>query len=128
MNTYKTNNTGIDITQETQSFSIDEIMGQFSKNYRLNNYINVRPDNLTDIDANRVRFNKSHMVSTNNLWALNKNFDLTSQISYSKLNLSVKNIFNQNRYSYTIYDDLTSMNKEHKIRPRNFLASMFFRF
>lgn len=91
LNTYKTNNTGIDITQETQSFSIDEVMAQFSKNYRLNNYINVRPDNLTDIDANRVRFNRSHMVSTNNLWALNKNFDLTSQVSYSNNRLDFDN-------------------------------------
>lgn len=91
LNTYKTNNIGIDITQETQSFSIDEVMAQFSKNYRLNNYINVRPDNLTDIDANRVRFNRSHMVSTNNLWALNKNFDLTSQVSYSNNRLDFDN-------------------------------------
>lgn len=91
LNTYKTNNTGIDITQEAKSFSIDEIMGQFSKNYRLDNYINMRPDNLTDIDANRIRFNKSHMISTNNLWALNKNFDLTSQISYSNNRLTSDN-------------------------------------
>ena len=80
LNTYKTNNIGTDVTHETQSFSFDEIMNQFSKNYRLDNYINVRPDYLTDIDADRVRFNKSHMISTNNLWALSKSFDLTSQI------------------------------------------------
>ncbi|MEG2483782.1 MAG: hypothetical protein RSA80_10110, partial [Lachnospiraceae bacterium] len=45
-----------------------------------------------------------------------------------ELNLSVKNIFNQDKYGYTVYDGLTSMNKEYKIRPRNFLASVFFRF
>ncbi|MEG1380531.1 MAG: hypothetical protein RSC75_13085, partial [Bacteroidales bacterium] len=45
-----------------------------------------------------------------------------------ELNLSAKNIFNQDEYSYTVYDGLTSMSKEYKIRPRNFLASVFFRF
>lgn len=97
LNTYKTNNTGIDVTQETQTFSIDELMSQFSKNYRLDNYINVRPDNLMDIDANRVRFNKSHMVSSNNLWDLSKNFDLTSQISYTN------NRVNSDNFSRTTY-------------------------
>lgn len=97
LNTYKTNNTGIDVTQETQTFSIDEVMSQFSKNYRLDNYIDVRPDNLMDIDANRARFNKSHMVSTNNLWGLSKNFDLTSQISYTN------NRVNSDNFSRTTY-------------------------
>ncbi|MEG1403299.1 carboxypeptidase-like regulatory domain-containing protein [Bacteroides sp.] len=97
LNTYKTNNTGIDVTQETQTFSIDEVMSQFSKNYRLDNYIDVRPDNLMDIDANRARFNKSHMVSTNNLWGLSKNYDLTSQISYTN------NRVNSDNFSRTTY-------------------------
>lgn len=101
LNTYKTNNTGIDVTQETQTYSFDEIMSQFSKNYRLNNYISVSPDNLTDIDANRVRFNKSHMVSTNNLWALSKNLDLTSQVSYTNNRL---NSDNSSRTTYFLKD------------------------
>lgn len=101
LNTYKTNNTGTDVTQETQSFSIEEIINQFSKNYRLDNYINVRPDYLTDIDAKRVRFNKSHMVSTNNLWSLSKNFDLTSQISYTNNRLNSDNF---SRTSYYLKD------------------------
>lgn len=98
LNTYKTNNIGTDVTHETQSFSFDEIMNQFSKNYRLDNYINVRPDYLTDIDADRVRFNKSHMISSNNLWALSKSFDLTSQISYTNNRLTSDNFSNTTYY------------------------------
>lgn len=94
LNTYKANNTGIDVTQEIQSFSFDEMMNQYSKNYRLDNYINVQPDKLSDIDASRARFNKSHMVSTNNLWALSKDFDLTSQISYTNNRLNSDNFSN----------------------------------
>lgn len=97
LNTYKTNNTGMDVTRETRQFSIDEIMNQFSKNYRLDNYIDVRPDYLTDIDAHRARFNKSHLFSSNNLWAVGKNLDLTSQVSYTN------NRLNSDNFARTIY-------------------------
>lgn len=97
LNTYKTNNTGTDVTQENQSFSFDEIMSQFPKNYHLDNYINVIPDQLTDIDASRACFNKSHLVSTNNLWALGKDIDLTSQVTYTN------NRLNSDNFSKTTY-------------------------
>jgi len=97
LNTYKSNNTGIDVTQETQSFSIDDMMNQFSKKYKLENYINIKPEKLTDIDSERVRFNTSHIISTNNLWAISKNYDLTSQISYTKNKLDSDN------FSQTVY-------------------------
>ena len=45
-----------------------------------------------------------------------------------EFNLSLKNIFNQNVYAYTYYDNLTSVNREFRIRPRNVMTSLFFRF
>ncbi|MPN16411.1 hypothetical protein SDC9_163751 [bioreactor metagenome] len=45
-----------------------------------------------------------------------------------EFNLLVKNIFNQNGYSYTLYDGLTSMNRRFVIRPVNVMAGVFFRF
>ncbi len=45
-----------------------------------------------------------------------------------EFNLLVRNIFNQSVYSYTSYDGLTSMSREYQIRPRNMVASVFFRF
>lgn len=45
-----------------------------------------------------------------------------------ELNLSVKNIFNQNMYAYTVYDGLTAISREYRIRPRNVVAGVFFRF
>ena len=45
-----------------------------------------------------------------------------------EFNLLVRNIFNQSIYSYTTYDGLTSMSRECQIRPRNVIASVFFRF
>ena len=45
-----------------------------------------------------------------------------------EFNLSVKNIFDQNIYAYTVYDGLTAMSREYRIRPRNVMAGVFFRF
>ncbi len=96
LNTYKTNNIGSDVVQETNSFSVEE-RSYFPKSYRLENYLNVQPDYLSDIDANRVRFNKSHLFSTNNLWSFGKDWDLTSQVSYTN------NRQNSTAYSVTKY-------------------------
>lgn len=92
LNTYKTNNTGNDVTRETMSFSIDDIISQFGKNYRLQEHFSVSPDFLREIDRDRSRFNKTHLFSTNNLWSLSKNYDLTSQITYTNNRLTSDNI------------------------------------
>jgi hypothetical protein len=121
LNTYKSNNTGTDIARETQLFSVDETMNLFSKNYRLNNYINVRPNRLTDIDADRGRFNKSHIISSNNLWALSRNFDLTSQVSYTN------NRLNSDNFSYTTYylndSTIVTENGESAVSRQNRLSA-----
>ncbi len=96
LNTYKTNNIGSDIVKETNSFSVEE-RSYFPKSYQLKNYLDVQPDYLSDIDANRVRFNKSHLFSTNNLWSLGKDWDLKSQVSYTY------NRLNSTAYSDTKY-------------------------
>ncbi len=82
LNTYKTNNIGKDLTHETMSFSIDDILSQFGKNYRLQDYLSVVPASLREIDTHRSRFNQTHLFTTNNLWSLGKNYDFTSQITY----------------------------------------------
>jgi len=42
--------------------------------------------------------------------------------------LSVRNIFDQDVYAYTTYSGLRAINQEYTIRPRNVMASVFFRF
>ena len=81
LNTCKTNNTGKDLTRETISFSIDDVLSQFGKNYRLQDYLSVAPARLREIDGDRSRFNRTHLFTTNNLWSPGKNYDLTSQIT-----------------------------------------------
>lgn len=82
LDTYKTNNIGEDLARETRVLSVADMMSSISNSYRLNNYISFGSDVVSQIDDRRSRFNKTHLVSTNNLWNLGKNFDLTSQISY----------------------------------------------
>lgn len=91
LNTYKTNNIGVDIERETMLFSVDDIFSQFGKNYRLTDYVDIRASSLSDIDEQRVRFNKSHSFTTNNLWGLARNYDLSSQITYTNNRLTSDN-------------------------------------
>lgn len=118
LNSYKTNNVGKDLTRETLSFSIDDIIAQFGKNYRLRDYIRVQPSYLSDIDGERSRFNKTHLFSTNNLWSVGKNYDLTSQITYINNRLTSDNA---TRTSYflpdsTILTDLSEQADEKQNR------------
>lgn len=60
-------------------------------------------------------------------------FLVDAEFTYSfsggwEFNLQVKNLFGQNVYAYTVYDGLTSMSREYRIRPRNIMVGMFFRF
>ncbi len=120
LNTYKTNNTGEDLIRETQSFSIDEILSQFSKNYRLADNVNVSPGSLAELDAERTRFNKTHMMSTNNLWSLGKNYDLTSQITYTNTRLTSDN---SSVTAYFLQDSiLTEEKTEHGYNRQNRLS------
>ena len=120
LNTYKTNNIGSDIIRETMSFSVDDFLSQFGKDYRLAEHISVRPSMLSDIDAQRARFNKTHLFTTNNLWSLGKNYDLTSQITYSNNRLSSDN---STRTSYFLPDStvLTDLS-EHAYSKENKLS------
>lgn len=88
LNTYKTNNVGADVTSETQSFSIEKMINSVSKGYRLNSFIDLSPDFLKEIDESRYLFNRTNLVSSNNLWTLGKNYELTSQVSYTNNRIS----------------------------------------
>jgi outer membrane receptor protein involved in Fe transport len=45
-----------------------------------------------------------------------------------EFNLSVRNILNQDVYAYTTFGGLIAISREYTIRPRNVLASVYFRF
>lgn len=82
LDTYKTNNTGGDLSRELTDFSIDDLRGGFGLNYNLRSFIDVNPSTLSQLESNRSRFNKTHMVSTNNLINISKDIDLSVNASY----------------------------------------------
>ena len=117
LNTYKTNNTGNDATREIASLSIDDTFTQFGKNYRLQEYLSVSPDYLRKIDDERSRFNKTHLFSTNNLWSLGKNYDLSSQVTYANNQLTSDKA---TRTFYFIEDQtITTEATEHAFSNQN---------
>lgn len=88
LNTLKSNNIGMDVTRDN-TVLIDDIGSSFlNSNYALHDYISVRTDRLMEISANRVRKNQTHTISTNNLWAVGKYTDLSTQLLYSHDRLS----------------------------------------
>lgn len=82
INTYKTNNTGVDATNDLTDHSIENIRNLFSHNYRLKEFIDVYPQTLDVLDDTRSTFNRSHLVNTNTLFSLGKNYDLTLHAAY----------------------------------------------
>ena len=83
LNTLKSNNIGVDITREVNIKFDDFDGGSLGRTYTMQNYINATPDKLFDISDSRVRKNRTHALSTNNLWALSEKTDLATQVSYS---------------------------------------------
>lgn len=119
LNTFKSNNIGTDVTREGNLLFADSGEGVLGNNYSLKDYVNVAPDRLTDISDSRVRKNQTHAFTTNNLWALGKNTDLSSQIVYTHdriLSSSYSNIqyFLNDSIIYDVEDE-QSKQKQNKL-------------
>jgi len=84
INSYKSNNIGYNATDELINFApIGNLIPQYST---IPTYINVAPSQIEDLSRNRYRFNKTHMVSSNNLVKLSKDYDLISEMNVSSNN------------------------------------------
>ena len=94
LNIYKSNNTGDALANEIRAFSMGSSPAQLRRGYSLQDYIRVSPDNLRQIDDYRSRFNHTHLFSSNNLWSVGEQYDLTSQVSYLNKRLDFENSTN----------------------------------
>ncbi len=121
LNVYKTNNTGDGLANQTRAFAMGNPMAGFSKGYGLRSYISAAPDNLRTLDDTRSRFNKTHLFSTNNLWSLGGDYDLTSQFTYFNEQLTFDNA---TRTSYFLEDGtLVTEEAEHASSGQNRLQA-----
>ncbi len=84
LNTLKSNNVGTDVTKDGEMHFTDRAGDILGKSDRLTRYIDVSPDMLMGINKERVRKNQTHSLALNNLWAIGKNTDLSTQLLYSR--------------------------------------------
>lgn len=83
MTTYKTNNTGNNITAQHGTLTIDDILNQIGNNYSLPSYIHVSPAAAPNLDEERTLFNRSHTFSNSSLFKLNKEYQMTTKLFYA---------------------------------------------
>ena len=77
MLTYKTNNTGQDISKETTNlFSLDDLESP-------SDYIQLSPPTTPNLAESRTLFNRSHAVTANTLKRLNESSQVNVQIIYN---------------------------------------------
>ena len=123
LNTFKSNNIGTNVTRDGELLFSDGGSGLMGNNYSLKDYVSVTPDRLTGISDERVRKNQTHAFTTNNLWALGKNTDLTSQIVYTHDRLVSSSI---GRTQYFLNDStILNLEDEYAKQKHNKLAADF---
>lgn len=79
LNTYKTNNTGRDVTREFKSFDINATRYRREK---LTDYIRIVPPAVQALNKERELFNRTHQATSNNLFQLKNGMNVTVGIGY----------------------------------------------
>lgn len=74
--TFRTNNTGEDLSASNTDFFADR------RGTGLSRYISIGLPGVPSLDSKRTLFNRSFLVSTNNLWKLNKG-EFKANVDYS---------------------------------------------
>lgn len=108
VSTLKSNNSGKLITNENKTLTLSDVLNM--QNYRdskLSELIRVVPMNKSDLSENRTKVGASHIVNNSNLWKLNKQVDIRSQIIYSDDHLDSKN---KSQTAYFLTDSILTMN------------------
>lgn len=82
--TYKSNNTGTDVISETQSFNLEDLLKSESRYYPVNYieppFINTK----STLDEDRMRFNKTHVFSSTQLWNISRDYEMKGQLVYAR--------------------------------------------
>lgn len=122
LNTYKTNNTGVDVSSDLTDHSLTDIRSLFNRNYRLNEFIDIYPKTLGTLDDKRSTFNRSHLVNTNDLFSLGKNYDLTVHAAYVN-NLLTADTQDETGYFLNDGTAITTSSVEHDRLQQNLLSA-----
>ncbi|MDR2148288.1 MAG: hypothetical protein LBE91_17730 [Tannerella sp.] len=82
LNTYKTNNTGQDISRELTDFSIEDFFNSRENRDDLADYIKIETSTVPALEEERSLFNESNILTTNDLLKLTRDYDLKVQAGY----------------------------------------------
>ncbi len=83
INTYKFNNTGIDLTRELTAQNINTYLNALQNGSVKNDLVSIVGPSPTPIAQKRYLFNNNHTISLNQLFALNKLYQLRINASYT---------------------------------------------
>lgn len=81
--TARSTNVGKSATAFSSNLIFESDGSPLGGEYTLSAPLSISPSLPYQLDRHRTRKGPSHIVSTNNLWGLGKNIDLTSKINYS---------------------------------------------
>lgn len=85
--TLRTNNTGEDLTSSGTDFFADR------RGTGLSRYVNIGLPGVPSLDSKRTLFNRSFLVSTNNLWKLGRGeFKANIEYSFNRVTANASNI------------------------------------
>lgn len=85
--TFRTNNTGEDISSSNTDFFADR------RGTGLSRYVNIGLPGVPSLDSKRTLFNRSFLVSTNNLWKLGRGeFKANIDYSFNRVTADASNI------------------------------------
>ncbi len=87
---YQTNNVGNDISNEIKTLTIEDLLDQFESNNKKKDWVTIQELSSPPFSKKRWLDNNAHLLTTNYLVRLKKDFDL-------KVNLSYINDFQQQR-------------------------------
>lgn len=82
INTYKTNNCGVNVMDEVNEFTMADILNAKENRFKRIDYIDVKPQSAPELEEKRYLFNKSHLLTTSNGWKLGKDYQLNGQLTY----------------------------------------------
>lgn len=112
MTTFRSNNTGEDISSSNTDFFASR------RNTGLNRYVNVALPSVPSLGSKRTLFNRSFLVSTNNLWKLSQGeFKANIDYSFNRLASQTSNIttYFLNEGSRIITENRNGAEHEHSL-------------
>lgn len=82
VNSYQTNNTGSDIASQLKSLTIEDLLEQFERNDEKQDWLSIQKLQTPNFFKKRWVDNNIHLITTNYLQKLKKDYELRLNISY----------------------------------------------